>query len=379
VLKVGQAATVTVKIRNKGPNPANNVRIHFGVDVFSAATPTFYDIGTRIVNIPVNPTGHTPVSAPWVPLAASHQCLKVEIGYSPDTDYSNNYAQRNVTVALSPVQFMVRNTLTEEPARVDFVAKMEYPDAGWTYRIDPPFVTLAAGDPPAEIEAELYPPADALPDDEQILHVAAVMDTNSSAVALGGISIQHTVSGCLVLDDFESYTDDESNWIFDSWIDGWDDPRNGATIGYPDADIDAGEHFVETTIIHGGTQSMPYLYDNSAGYSEATMTLSSLRDWTVENVGVLSLWFHGDPANDPEPMYLAVADRTGTLAVVYHEDPSVTKVGTWTEWRINLHAFADHGVNLTNVDSIIIGFGRKFGVGGKGKMYIDDIRLCPAE
>jgi hypothetical protein len=197
-LKVGQTATVTVKIRNNGPNPANNVRIHFGVHVFSAATPTFFDIGTQIVNIPVNPTGHTSVSIPWVPQAASHQCLKVEIGYSPDTDYSNNHAQRNVTVALSPVQFWVRNTLTEDPARVNLVAKMEYPNAGWTYRIDPPFVMLAADDPPAEIEAELYPPANAPPGAEQLLHVAAVVDTNSSAVALGGISVRHTVSEGLV-------------------------------------------------------------------------------------------------------------------------------------------------------------------------------------
>jgi len=378
-LKVGQAATVTVKIRNNGPNPANNVRIHFGVHVFSAATPTFYDIATEIVNIPVNPTGNTAVSTQWVPLAASHQCLKVEIGYSPDTDYSNNYAQRNVKVALSPVQLRVRNTLTEDPARVDFVAKLEYPDAGWTYRIDPPFVTLAAGDPPAEIEAELYPPDNALPGEQQMLHVAAVIDTNLVAIELGGISVQHTVSGCLVLDDFENYTDYKPNRIFDLWKDGRDDPGNGAMVGHPDADPDAGEHFVETTIVHGGNQSMPYYYDNSAGYSEATMTLSPLRDWTVENIDVLSLWFHGDPANDPEPMYVAVANSTGTLAVVYHEDPSATQIDNWTEWRINLQVFADHGVNLVDIDNIAIGFGSKFGVGGKGKVYFDDILLCPAQ
>ena len=52
--------------------------------------------------------------------------------------------------------------------------------------------------------------------------------------------------------------------------------------------------------------SMPFFYDNSVGYSEATMTLSYPRDWTEEGVGVLSLWFYGDPNNAPEPMYVAL-------------------------------------------------------------------------
>jgi hypothetical protein len=43
-----------------------------------------------------------------------------------------------------------------------------------------------------------------------------------------------------------------------------------------------------------------------------------------------------------------------------------------------LQAFADQGVNLTDVDKIAIGLGSKSGMaasGGSGTMYIDDIRL----
>jgi hypothetical protein len=76
-------------------------------------------------------------------------------------------------------------------------------------------------------------------------------------------------------------------------------------------------------------------------------------------------------------MYVAVANSTGTLAVVYHEAPSATQIDIWTEWRIDLQAFADQGVGLADVNKFAIGFGTKFGAGGNGKMYFDDIRLCP--
>jgi hypothetical protein len=62
---------------------------------------------------------------------------------------------------------------------------------------------------------------------------------------------------------------------------------------------------------------------------------------------------------------------------VAHEDPAAATLDVWTEWRIPLQAFADQGVNLTDVDSIAIGLGSKGGEaeGGSGTVYIDDIRL----
>jgi hypothetical protein len=64
---------------------------------------------------------------------------------------------------------------------------------------------------------------------------------------------------------------------------------------------------------------------------------------------------------------------------VAHDDNSnAATIDDWTEWRIPLQAFADQGINLTNVDKIAIGLGSKSGLaspGGSGTVYIDDIRL----
>jgi len=83
------------------------------------------------------------------------------------------------------------------------------------------------------------------------------------------------------------------------------------------------------------------------------------------------------PSNDPEPMYVAVANSTGTPAAVYHTDLNAAQIDTWTQWNINLKDFADQGVNLADVNSIAIGFGDRNNLqtGGSGKMYFDDIRL----
>ncbi|MBA7656702.1 hypothetical protein ES703_64629 [subsurface metagenome] len=101
----------------------------------------------------------------------------------------------------------------------------------------------------------------------------------------------------LIVDDFEDYNDYPPNYIFSTWTDGWDDPINGSMICYENPDFNAGEHFVETTIVHGGEQAMPYFYDNSgtANYSEAERAFSPAQDWTRQGVTLLSLWFRGYP------------------------------------------------------------------------------------
>ena len=196
-----------------------------------------------------------------------------------------------------------------------------------------------------------------------------------------------TTAGFIVLDDFEGYDDDYRIWR--SWQDsfGYGIPGTepyvpgngtGAIVG----DETSMEDYMEIIIVHSGRQSLPYSYDNNMpdcfNYSEATMTLDNQRDWTEEGVEVLSLWFHGDPANTPEPMYVTLANANGPTAVVYHTNPDVVVRNAWTEWTIDLQEFADQGVNLADVESIAIGFGDRNNPqpGGSGKMYFDDIRLC---
>jgi hypothetical protein len=178
----------------------------------------------------------------------------------------------------------------------------------------------------------------------------------------------------ILVDDFEPYNDvdppdEASNRIFDKWIDGFGTTDNGALVGN---DLPP---YAEQTIVHGGAQSMPYAYDNNLKTSEATMTLVYPRDWTEEGVTKLILWFRGASANAAERMFVALNGN----AVVYHDDPAVTQTGSWAEWVIDLQEFADQGVDLTNVDTITIGFGTKNpgapGPGGTGEMLFDDIRL----
>ncbi len=195
-----------------------------------------------------------------------------------------------------------------------------------------------------------------------------------------------TTANFIVVDDFEVY-DDLDNQIWYSWHDGLGYGKLGSEPYYPGngtgstvGEIDP--PYVEQYFpVHGGRQSMPYYYDNNKPdkfkYSEATLTLTYPRDWTEQGVGVLSLWFYGDPDNAPEPMYVAVANANGPAAVVYHNNPDAVKIKTWTEWTIDLQAFTNRGVDLTNIDTLSIGFGDRSNPqpGGSGKMYFDDIRL----
>jgi hypothetical protein len=96
----------------------------------------------------------------------------------------------------------------------------------------------------------------------------------------------------------------------------------------------------------------------------------SQQQWMDQDIGIMS--------NDPEPIYIAISNSTGTPAVVYNDDPNAAATNIWTEWVIPLQDFEDQGLILTDVDRIAIGIGTKGNIttpGGSGKMYIDDIRL----
>jgi regulation of enolase protein 1 (concanavalin A-like superfamily) len=124
-----------------------------------------------------------------------------------------------------------------------------------------------------------------------------VDEVSGNGTVSKGQTWSFSVADYLLVDDFEDYTDETPNRIFETWIGGVLDPTNGAVVGHPAPDILLGEHFAETRIVHSDGQSMPYFYDNSSGYSEAAMALTYPRDWTQYGVGVLSLWFKGYPAS----------------------------------------------------------------------------------
>ncbi|MFH1719960.1 MAG: LamG domain-containing protein, partial [Planctomycetota bacterium] len=142
---------------------------------------------------------------------------------------------------------------------------------------------------------ESYDPGALLLDTAYYWRIDEVNNAQPDSPWIGNIW-SFTTGNFYVVDDFESYNDIDppdaaSNRIFDNWIDGFGTTDNGSLVGN---DLPP---YAEQTTVHGGSQSMPYRYDNNLKSSEATLTLASPRDWTKEGVSELSIWFHGLPGS----------------------------------------------------------------------------------
>jgi len=222
-----------------------------------------------------------------------------------------------------------------------------------------------------DLGAETYDPGMLEWDTAYYWRIDEVNNTNPDS-PWTGILWSFTTANFLIVDDFESYNDIDppdpgSNRIFEAWLDGYEIPTNGALVG------NELPPYAEQSIVHSGIQSMPLYYDNSVGYSEAALTLTYPRDWTENGVTTLTIWFRGDSANAAETLYVALNGS----AVITHDNPDAAQVTTWTEWTIDLQAFADQGVDLANVNTIALGLGDRNNpqTGGSGTIYFDDIRL----
>jgi len=174
----------------------------------------------------------------------------------------------------------------------------------------------------------------------------------------------------LPVDDFESYTDDEGQRIYETWVDGWTN-ATGSQVGNLDAP------FAEQTIIHGGLQSMPMDYNNvnTPFYSEAEQQFTPTQDWTAGGTDTLLLCIRGQVSNDSAPLYVRIEDSAGNTASVVHSDPAIVTAMEWTQWELPLSDFA--GVNMTRVKTLILGVGDRADpkAGGTGRIYIDGICL----
>ncbi len=164
-----------------------------------------------------------------------------------------------------------------------------------------------------------------------------------------------------VVDDFESYTDDEGSRIYETWIDGYTDSLSGSTVGYFQAP------FAEQTIVHDGKQSMPVAYDNTSfAFSEAVRTFDAPQDWTANSLKSLSLYIQGAPDNAGQ-LYVKV----NNTKVPYNGSAADIAKTVWLPWNIDLSTV---GGNLQSVTTLTIGVE---GAGAKGTLYVDDIRLYP--
>ncbi len=163
----------------------------------------------------------------------------------------------------------------------------------------------------------------------------------------------------ITVEDFESYSEEEDNQIFDVWIDGYENNANGSLIGHNDPP------YVEESIVLSGDQSAPLYYDNTgtATISEATRTFAGAQDWTAAGAQTLVVNFHGDLANTGGQLYVKV---NGTR--VDQGDTAALKAPLWQQWNIELASLGNAAGNVTSLTVGVSGT-------GKGLVYLDDIRL----
>jgi len=203
-----------------------------------------------------------------------------------------------------------------------------------------------------------------------------------------------TTANFLVVDDFESYTNDIGGRVFQTWLDGYGFtepqivPGNGtnAIVGHDIWNSDSpyyGMTIAETRIVHGGTQSMPMDYNNviTPHYSETERTWVVPQNWTINGMNTMVLYVRGTAVNGPAPLYVAVQDKNGRTAVATHPDSDVLTATQWVEWKIPLTVFSDAGVSVTAVKKMYIGAGDRKApkAGGAGTLYVDDIRVIKPE
>jgi hypothetical protein len=191
------------------------------------------------------------------------------------------------------------------------------------------------------------------------------------------IEPEPTIAEVLVIDDFETYTDDWPNRVFDVWIDGWENPSNGSVVG------NLISPFAEQEIVYSGRQSMPFSYNNTEGVTEsvAYRIFQDPEDWS--HYDVLSLWIHGDPNNivtEADRFFVRIEDVVGKSGAIVHGDPNVLTSNGWHKLEVNLHECIPSQVELDSVRTLSLGIaiGNDPQTGGNGTILMDDVCVSKA-
>jgi hypothetical protein len=190
------------------------------------------------------------------------------------------------------------------------------------------------------------------------------IDQIGPAGTVTGHTWTFTVADYLIVDDFQSYTNDEDIRI--AWVDNIEE---------------AGVEYV--LLASGENNSMRFELQNQYPpyFTEITRTFESPQDWTVQSVEELSLSFIGEHENMEHLMYLTLEDASGQSFRV-ETFPHACQSDSWRQWTIALGQFSDGGVDLTSVKKITIGLGDGTDSGQSGEdrdhIYIDQIILHSA-
>ncbi len=151
-----------------------------------------------------------------------------------------------------------------------------------------------------------------------------------------------------LIDDMESYQAEEGLFIWEHWIDGFEDNANGSIVGNGD---DA-----EKAIVYEGGQSLPVAYDNTAAaLSEATLYFDTAQDLTAGNPESLKVQVRGDApgfVEDPNgAMILGAAgadiwDTADDFRFVYKRLSGDGSITARVNSAIDVHEWVKAGVMI---------------------------------
>jgi len=199
-----------------------------------------------------------------------------------------------------------------------------------------------------------------------------------------------TTADVVIVDNFEGYTNDSPNRVFQTWIDGMGfsedeffpngDPGNGSTAAVGHDIWSPGTIFgtiMETRIVYAGRQAMPVDYNNanSPYYAEVTRTWETAQNWTVKGGDTLVLYVTGQITNKPAKLFVTLKDSTGKSFTVSSADDTAVTSMPWVEWKIPLSSFT--GVDPAKIKQMAIGVGNRAAptAGSAGRIFIEDIKV----
>lgn len=187
--------------------------------------------------------------------------------------------------------------------------------------------------------------------------VQEVNETETPAVWEGELW-QFTTASAIGVDDFEMYSGQEGERIYEFWVDGYDNPgENGAVVGNGDDP--------ETNTVYEGMQSMPLAYGvGGVNRSHTTRTFDPPLVANRHGVQTLSLQVHGATDNVAGQLFLEV---NGQKVADYPGSPEDLLEAQWHTWPVDVEQ-----AGLSSIQSLTIGI-----TGGSGTVFIDAIALYP--
>ncbi len=204
-----------------------------------------------------------------------------------------------------------------------------------------------------------------------------------------------TVGNFLVVDDFESYSNNPA--LYAVWDDYWVNELDGEMFLETDVNV-IREKDSQAALLQFYNKKTSGGRQIGSRFDVQDLTeLDIGSDWTIGGVEALFMYLRGDPCNvqalqkdakgntlwEAATPWVELEDTSSNTGYVVHTNPSQMGEDGWNEWNVDLGIFDACGVELTAIDRFSIGIGGYAKTGQSSKMldygyiYLDDIRLYP--